>query len=175
MTSFAYDNFDNNFTSPEPTVKNPSKFISATSATAISLFGVENPEALHCSQWLWERDPWNPSPNAIPVKINIDNLRDFHLHSTTDKKHSGDKMSPLLTNYAWHVWDILVLRGEHFLHLLPHLGHPKRVNQIPLHKTTQIPCHAMNIKESTPDGNVEVVECLMQQGIGEPDDERFNA
>ena len=34
----------------------------------------------------------------------------------------------------------------------------------------------MNIKESTPDGNVKVVKCLMQQGgIGEPDDERFNA
>ena len=73
-------------------------------------------------------------------------------------------MSPLLTNYTWHVRDILVRRGEHFLHLLPHLGHPKTVNQIPLHKTTQTPCHAMNIKESMPDGNVEVVECLMQQG-----------
>ena len=176
MTSFAYDNFDINFNSSEPTVENTSKFISATSATAIPLFGVENPEALCCSQQLWERDPRNPSPNAVPVKINIDDLRDFHLHSTTNKRHSGDKMSPLLTNYTWHVQDILVRRGEHFLDLLPLLGRPKTVNQIPLHKTTQIPCRAMNIKESTPDGNVEVVECLMQQGgIGEPDDERFNA
>ena len=39
MTSFAYDNFDINFDSPEPTVENPSKFISATSATAIPLAG----------------------------------------------------------------------------------------------------------------------------------------
>jgi hypothetical protein len=128
MTSFAYDNFNISFNSPEPTVENPSKFMSATSATAIPLFGVENPEALHCSQQLWERDPQNPSPNAIPVKINIDDLQDFHLCSTTNKKHSSDKMSLLLTNYAWHVRDILVRHGEHFLHLLPHLGHPKTVN-----------------------------------------------
>ena len=70
MTSFTYDNFNINFTSPESTVENPSKFISATLATAIPLFGVENPEALRCSQQLWEKDPHKPSPNAVPVKIN---------------------------------------------------------------------------------------------------------
>ena len=121
-TSFAYNNFDINFTSPKPTVENPSKFISATLATAIPLFGVESFEVLCCSQQLWEKNPWNPSPDAIPIRINLDDLQNFHLHSVTNKKNTGDKMSPLLMNYAWHVQDILVHCGEYFLHLLWHLG-----------------------------------------------------
>ena len=48
-TSFAYDNFDINFKSSEPTIECPSTFVSATSATAIPLFGADNLEALQCS------------------------------------------------------------------------------------------------------------------------------
>ena len=33
----------------------------------------------------------------------------------------------------------------------------------------------MNIKESTTDGNIEVMECLLRQGgIGNPQDKQFN-
>jgi hypothetical protein len=90
-TAVAYDNFDINFTSSEPTIENPSKFISATSATAIPLYGVENPESLRCSQQLWEKDLRNPSPGAVPIKINLDDVRDFHLHSSTNKKSTHEK------------------------------------------------------------------------------------
>ncbi|KAH7913660.1 hypothetical protein BJ138DRAFT_1001804, partial [Hygrophoropsis aurantiaca] len=56
------------------------------------------------------------------------------------------------------------------------LGQPETVFQIPVHKTNQIPCRSMKIKQSTTDGNVEVMENLLQQGgIGDPDDESFNA
>ena len=174
-TAFAYDNFDINFKSPEPTVERPSSFVSATSAIAISLFGVANPETLRCSQRYWEKDPRNPSPSAQPTKINADDLSEFHLHSSS-RKTPGQKLSPLLANYAWHICDILIRRGEHFESLSPHLSQPITVTQIPLHQTTQIPCRSMNIKESTPDGNVEVLESLLHQGgIGEPEDGKFDS
>ena len=174
-TAFAYDNFDINFKSWEPTVEHPSSFVSATSATAIPLFGITNPDALRCSQRYWEKDPRNPSPSAQPIKINADDLREFHLHSSS-RKAPGQKLSPLLTNYAWHIRDILIRRGEHFGFLSPDLSQPATVNKIPLHQTTQVPCRSMNIKESTPDGNVEVLESLLHQGgIGEPEDKIFDS
>jgi hypothetical protein len=173
-TAFAYDNFDINFKSSEPTVEHPSSFVSATSATAIPLFGVSNPEALRSSQCYWEKDPKNPSPSAQPIKINLEGLSAFHLQSSS-RKAPGQKFSPLLANYAWHIRDILIQRGEHFGSLAPHLAQPAAVNRIPLHQTTQIPCRSMNIKESMPDGNIEVMESLLRQGgIREPEDKRFD-
>jgi hypothetical protein len=42
--------------------------------------------------------------------------------------------------------------------------------------THQIPCHAMDIKQSTTDGYVEVLEDLFRQGgIGDKHDSSFNA
>jgi hypothetical protein len=149
-------------------------FVSATSATAIPLFGVESLETLRCSDELWKKDLRNPSASVQPIKIDIDNLLSLHASSSTIKKTKG-QLSPLLSNYAWHVRDILIRRGEYFGHLAIHLGQPAPINPIPLHKTTQIPCCAMNIKESTPDGNIEVNENLLRQGgIGDPADPDFD-
>ena len=170
----ANNNFDINFKSSEPTVECPSSFISATSATAIPLFAVGNPEALRCSQRYWGKDPRNPSPSVQPIKIDAEDLNDFHLRSSS-RKAPSQKLSPLLANYAWHICNILVRQGEHFSFLSQHLAQPTSVNQIPLHQTTQIPCRSMNIKESTPDGNVEALESLLRQGgIGEPEDNNFD-
>ncbi|KAG2046241.1 hypothetical protein BDR06DRAFT_899551, partial [Suillus hirtellus] len=47
--SFAYDNFDINFKMHQPTVEHQSIFISATSATSIPLFGIEDPNDLQFS------------------------------------------------------------------------------------------------------------------------------
>jgi hypothetical protein len=106
-TAFAYDNFDISFKSSEPTVEHLSLFVSATSATAIPLFGVSNPEALRSSQHYWKKDPKNPSPSAQPIKINVEDLSAFHLQSSS-RKAPGQKLSPLLANYAWHIRDILI-------------------------------------------------------------------
>jgi hypothetical protein len=103
----AYDNFDINFKSLEPTMECPSSFVSTTSAMAIPLFGVADSEALQCSQCYWEKDPRNPSPSAQPTKINADDLSKFHLYSSL-RKAPSQKLSPLLANYAWHIHDILI-------------------------------------------------------------------
>jgi hypothetical protein len=70
---------------------------------------------------------------------------------------------------------ILIHHGEYFWYLSPELGQPDHIQQILIHKIMQIPCHSMNIKESTPDGNIKVLECLLcQGGIGEPEDKKFD-
>ncbi|KAG1906353.1 uncharacterized protein F5891DRAFT_1125666 [Suillus fuscotomentosus] len=66
--------------------------------------------------------------------------------------------------FAWHAWEILVHHGQHFQHFEKELCEPAPVERIPLHKTEQVPCRVMNIKQSTTDGNVEVMENLLHQG-----------
>src|ERR1700720_168192 len=47
--AFAYDNFNINFVTAQPTLEHETKFISVTSATVIPLFGVDDPAVLQCS------------------------------------------------------------------------------------------------------------------------------
>ncbi|KAG2126359.1 uncharacterized protein EDB93DRAFT_1097120, partial [Suillus bovinus] len=54
QSAFAYDNFDIDFKTDQPTLKHRSNFVSATSATVIPLFGVNSANQLRCSQWMWE-------------------------------------------------------------------------------------------------------------------------
>lgn len=175
-TAFAYDNFDIDFKTAEPTVEHQSTFVSATSATAIPLFGVENIEPLRCSETLWNRDPRNPSLSALPNEVDAKHMLKIHRRHTFTKRAPGETLSPLDKNFAWHIRDILVHRGEFFGVFLAQLGSPDVVDQIPVHKTEQIPCRSMRIKESTTDGNIEVMDNLQKQGgIGEPDDTHFTA
>ncbi len=68
----------------------------------------------------------------------------------------------LLERLAWHIHQILVKwGGAAFSCFLKDLGEPCPVNKIPVHKTQQVPFWAMNIKESTPDGNIEVMQNLL--------------
>ncbi|PPQ76588.1 hypothetical protein CVT26_012793 [Gymnopilus dilepis] len=178
-TAFAYDNFDIHFKTSQPTVEHSTSFISATSATAIPLFNVVDPSALRCSRELWEKDPLNPAPLLTPVQVDLNDMLRFHKESEAAKPpDEPTKLNPFLERYAWHIRDILLQHGPRDLkkRFATKLGEPDPINQIPVHKTEQIPCRAMNIKESTPDGNVEVMECLLNQGgIGDPHDDSFDS
>lgn len=133
--AFAYDNFDINFVTTEQTVEHQTKFVSATSATVIPLFGVGDPAVLRCSAELWKFDPLNPALSTSPIKADLDNMKLLReMHGSEDKKCPGDRLSPRLKRFAWHVRDILVQRGEHFDHLATHLGEPENIWVIPLHK-----------------------------------------
>ncbi|PPQ97757.1 hypothetical protein CVT26_001805 [Gymnopilus dilepis] len=166
QTAFAYDNFDISFKTAAPTVEKDTHFVSATSATAVPLYDVVNSSSLRCSEELWNKDPRNPSKLVIPVKFDISILRDLHKERSVLNNH--------LKINAWHVRDILLNQAVGFKHFVQENGQPATINQIPLHRTSQIPCRAMKIKESTADGNIEVVENLFRQGgIGEPEDQKF--
>ncbi|KAG1796109.1 hypothetical protein EV424DRAFT_1475282 [Suillus variegatus] len=146
-TALAYDNFDINFKTAQPTIEHQSQFVSSTSATAIPLYGVDDPADLHI----------------------------FHQEHSYGMALPGQQRSPRKENFAWHVRDILLNHGEHFDFLKHQNGNPAIVNAIPLHKTTQIPCQAMPIKQSTTNGNIEVMDSLLRQGrIGECKDINFD-
>ncbi|KAJ3555101.1 hypothetical protein NP233_g12284 [Leucocoprinus birnbaumii] len=167
------NNFDMTFKVAEPTLENHLYFVSATSATAVPIYRLVNKEDLRCSWQLWACDPKNP--DAIdPFYIDLDCLREFELKLGTRRKR-GEKQSVHAERLAWHVHAILVNHGPAcFTKYKSFLKEPDTVNQIPLHKTNQIPCCAMNIKESTQDGNIEVMEDLLKQGgLGEKGSSSF--
>ncbi|KAF5324267.1 hypothetical protein D9619_011146 [Psilocybe cf. subviscida] len=192
---FAYDNFDSTFKVSEPTVQHRSIFVSATSATVIPLYDVVNAEVLRCSNQLWEKDPLNPRKSVHTVMIDYNNLGKLHednpiFNSIAGPGELDDSMAeddeslkdedveptPYIETNAWHIRNILIEHGPACLkRFSKENGQPKPINQIPVHQTTQIPCRAMNIKESTADGNIEVIETLLRQGgIGDPRDAGFD-
>ncbi|KAG1815389.1 hypothetical protein EV424DRAFT_1348494 [Suillus variegatus] len=136
-TALAYDNFNIDFKTAQPTIEHQSQFISLTSATAIPLYGVDDPAVLCCLQEIRQRE-----------LSGADN-KDLHARKTSPGMFAT---SCSTTN-----------------------GNPAIVNAIPLHKTTQIPCRAMPIEQSTTDGNIEVMDSLLRQGrIGECEDVNFD-
>ena len=174
--SIAYDNFDINFKTSEPTLTHQSSFVSATSATAIPLVGVDDIEVLRCSDDLWKVDPRNPSPSASPVESDEFDLLKYHLMDSYNHPIPGKYISPQREAFAWHVREILVNHGQHFGHLSKHLDAPATVHQIPLTKTDQIPMRSMKIKQSSVDGNIDVMENLLRQGgLGDTTDPGFSA
>jgi hypothetical protein len=131
----AYDNFNINFKTSEPTLTHQTTFVSATSATAIPLVCVEDLEVLRCSDDLWKIDPRNPSPLASPVDFDKFDLLKYHLMDQYNHPIPGKYISPQHKAFAWHVHEILVNHGQYFGHLSKHLGTPETVLQIPLTKT----------------------------------------
>ncbi|EGO22204.1 hypothetical protein SERLADRAFT_440219 [Serpula lacrymans var. lacrymans S7.9] len=171
-SAFAYDNFDMDFKTAQPTIEHSSRFVSATSATVIPLFGVSDPAALRCSAELWQRDSRNPAATS-PFK-EIRSMLQYHKEDTYNKQLHPDKLSPRSEAFAWHVRSILVNQCTSFGHFSSLLGEPDIIDKIPVHKMNQIPCRAMNIKQSTPDGNIEVLDNLLRQGgIGDKSDKHF--
>ncbi|KAI9437345.1 hypothetical protein BJY52DRAFT_1230190 [Lactarius psammicola] len=163
----AYDNFDINFKTSEPTIAHCSSFVSATSATAIPLVGVENVDVLHCSAALWSVDPCNSSPSATPISFNEFDLLKFHVLDTYDRCAPDKEFSPWQEAFAWHIREILINHGQYFAHLSGQLGALESVFMIPLTKTEQIPMKSMKIKQSLVDGNIK-------GGLGDPTDPGFD-
>ncbi|KAF7309132.1 hypothetical protein MKEN_01115300 [Mycena kentingensis (nom. inval.)] len=183
--AYAFDNFDVKFPTSEPTVENPGAFVSATSATALPLFGVTSANrcALQCADELWRKDPRNPDPHANPLVNGSDAelLAEFHMADTDGRPASGESLSPREKRFSWYALEILLRYGApaspEFKELLVEIaGGPVPVRLIPLHETKQAVFSAMPIKQSTADGNLQVLENLFRQsGIGEPESPLFSS
>ncbi|KAH9015996.1 hypothetical protein EDB85DRAFT_1817773, partial [Lactarius pseudohatsudake] len=174
--AIAYDNFDINFKTSEPTLTHQSSFVSATSATAVPLVGVDNIDALRCSEALWAVDPRNPSSSVSRAGFDEFDLLKFHVTDTYNWPPPGTEFSPRQKAFAWHVREILINHGQHFGYLSKKLGTPETVLRIPVSKTDQVPMRSMRIKQSSVDGNVEVMENLLSQGgLGDPTEPDFEA
>ncbi|KAG1839243.1 hypothetical protein F4604DRAFT_1885308 [Suillus subluteus] len=165
QSAFAYDNFDMDFKTKQPTLEHRSNFVSATSATVMPLFGVNSADQLYSL-------PLNP---PHPLFIELKSMMQLHKDNTYNQQPNPTRPSPWQEAFAWHIQEILVHHGQHFHHFEKELGELALVDCIPLHKTEQVPCCAMNIKQSTTDGNVVVMENLLHQGgIGDPNSSEFD-
>ena len=150
--------------------------MSTTSTTLVPLYGVHNADVLCCSAQLWARDFCNPSPTLLPLLSETRQMILLHKMHTYMKQPQSGTLSPQQEAFVWHIHDVLVHHGQYFGHFLPKLGEPSSVHKIPVHKTDQIPCHAMNIKQSSIDGNIKVMEELLRQGgLGDINDTGFDA
>ncbi|KAH9071525.1 hypothetical protein EDB83DRAFT_2313561 [Lactarius deliciosus] len=175
-TAIAYDNFDINFKTSELTLTHQLSFVSATSATAVPLVGVDDINALRCSEVLWSVDPRNPSSSVLRAGFDEFNLLKFHVTDTYNWPPPGMEFSPRQKAFAWHIREILINHGQHFGYLSNKLGAPDTVLRIPVSKTDQVPMKSMKIKQSSVDRNVEAMENLLcQGGLGDPMEPDFEA
>ncbi|KAG1890422.1 uncharacterized protein F5891DRAFT_965005 [Suillus fuscotomentosus] len=164
--AFAYDNFDIAFNVAQPTLENHSFFVSTTSATVISLYGVDesNEEVLRSSAKLWASDPKNPSPSLFPLMNESRSFLMLHKKDTYNQQMNPTQLSGQEEAFAWHIYAILIQHNQNFKHFADKLDEPETIQRIPIHKTNQIPCCSMNIKQSTTDRNIEVLDNLFHQG-----------
>ncbi|KAG1888595.1 hypothetical protein F4604DRAFT_1877194 [Suillus subluteus] len=165
-TALAYDNFDIDFKTAQPTIEHQSQFISSTSATAIPLYGINNHVVLRCSHEIQQNESSSLVRASLAAgKLTTKDLHIFHQENSYGTIPPGKCLSPHEENFAWHVCDILLNHGKYFDFLKHHHDDPVIVNAIPLHKTRQ----------STTDGNIEVMDTLLRQGgIGECEEVGFD-
>ncbi|KAI0267690.1 hypothetical protein BC834DRAFT_1040462 [Gloeopeniophorella convolvens] len=106
--------------------------------------------------------PMDPAPGPSPAPAPAPNA------SSLPKR-----ASPLITQriLAWHFRNALVTYCTGFSYVRQMLGQPETILQIPVMKTSTVPCRAMDIDQSTNDGQADIVENLFRQaGIGIPED-----
>lgn len=175
--AFAYDNFDIVFNIAQPTLKKHSSFVSTTSTTVIPLYGVNesNEQALQCSANLWASNPKNPLPSLFPLMNEHRSFIMLHKKDTYNRKINPMWPSGREEAFAWHVRAILIQHNQNFKDFSDKLEEPETIQRIPIHKTNQIPCCSMNIKQSTTDGNIKVLDNLLRQGgIRDKSEDKFD-
>lgn len=165
LFALAYDNFDMDFKSWSATIEKPGDTLKhATSALIFPLLhGVLTGDLKYC-EMLWRTNPFNPT---IPEeqKRNTSNWK--RLLSAPGADHVRQRKETL----AWHFRNALVTHSKPFERFQKDRGMPETVLQIPVVKTTHIPCRAMDIDQSTVDGQAEILENLyMQANVGDPQD-----
>ncbi|KAI0691137.1 hypothetical protein BC835DRAFT_1417357 [Cytidiella melzeri] len=165
ILAFAYDNFDMDFKSWSPTIDNPRDTLKhATSALAFPLEHDVTPEDLECCTALWNTNRLNPD---IPREQH----RSIHSWVSLITSPSPDRRDRTKRIFAWHFRHALIMYCKLFERFREHLGSPETIEQIPIKQTTHIPCRAMDINQSTADGQAEILENLFAQAnIGDPTD-----
>lgn len=174
VTSYAYDNFDIDLKTAQPTTENPeSTLVHLTSGTLIPLQHNVTKEDLEISAELWKTSQWNPKlPEEERLARPKPNIYQF-LGIHPEPEHPSSKLTRRQREFARKFREDLVFHGPEYFHQYrQNIGEPERVEMIPLQKTKQYPARAMDVKNSTIDGNIRAVSNLLQQGgVGDPNDE----
>jgi hypothetical protein len=134
LTSYAYDNMDIDFKHSVPTEERPQDtLIHITSGTLLPLYNVSVGD-LDCSEDLWKKYHHNPGSHN----------QDLTRHEQFN---------------AWkYLSDLIHFGPDNLRQFKSKLKDPEPINLILLHKTTQVPLQAVDVRPSTPAGNAQALE-----------------
>lgn len=168
LAMVAYDNFDVELKHLVPTVEKPhDSLLHMTSGTFIPMEHGVTVADLCGAEKLWKESPDNPENRGQPEQIDWTKL--LTIHPQVEHPSGLDRRE------RFQVWqfkfDLYTYGPEYFRRFLAKLGEPEDIERIPLVKTRQVPAQAMDVNQSSVDGNIEALQTLFQQlGIGDPSD-----
>lgn len=165
--AYVLDNFDVAIRHKVSTVEQPdSSLHHLISASFIKLVHCTRDD-LKWSTYLWNRSRYNDKRTVIPPSPSIVDL--FSLHPETI---DGDNLDRKDRFNQWKFLVDLCTHGpDYFRQFLARIADPESVDKIPITKTFQVPAKAMDLNNSTVDGNISaIVDLLKQAGVLDPAD-----
>ncbi|KZT73986.1 hypothetical protein DAEQUDRAFT_660942, partial [Daedalea quercina L-15889] len=159
LTMIAYDNFDIKLKQLVPTIDKPhDSLLHMTSGTFIPLDHDVSLTDMQCSDQIWEHSPYNP---VNVGKTEVEWKRLLTLHPQSDHPSGLDRRE------CFNAWlfkrDLFLYGPEYFRKFAMKLGDLEEIDSIPLTKSRQIPAEAMDINQSSVQGNVEALRTLFKQ------------
>ncbi|KAF8121569.1 hypothetical protein EV363DRAFT_1457439 [Boletus edulis] len=161
LASYAYDNFDVDLKSDIASVEKSNDSLKhLTSGLLFPMVHGVTTEDLRCSQEIWLKSPLNRqvAEEDKPPKRTWRDLVHLHLtdHSSTSRHISFN---------SWMFLRDLCTHGPEYFHQFQSRIHPPNpIEQIPLTKTPIFATRAMDVNNSTVNGNIHAVNLLLEQG-----------
>ena len=165
--ALAYDNFDVDLKISVPVVEKAGETLKhLTSGLAFPLqHGIQR-EDLRYSKYLWDKSELNPKNVGIAM-----NKKTYHDLLLLFREPDDGKPD---SHNAFNVWVFLrdlIENIEGLADLKSEIREPDVIEHIPVMKTEIFPAYAMDVSNSTISGNIQAIECLMEQvGYSNPDD-----
>ncbi|KAM6491737.1 hypothetical protein JOM56_012777 [Amanita muscaria] len=166
LAAYAYDNFDVDLKQSVPVIEKSNQTLKhLTSGLLFPLQHGKTKEDLACSDYLWQRSKLNPrnSQTVTGMKTYCDLPLLFYGPGNAPPSHASFN--------TWIFLRDLIEQVEGFDYLQGQFEIPELLEAIPVKKTDIIPAYAMDVNNSTVNGNIQAIEQLMAQGgVGSPDD-----
>lgn len=166
LASYAYDNFDVDLKSEVPLAEKSNESLKhLTSGLLFPLSHGVSTDDLKCSNELWTKSALNPNAtNNLAPRPSWYNLVMLHPEPLDTEFSRRDRFN------SWIFLNDLCTYGPKYFHQFKSMiSPPDAIDQIPLTKTPIIAARAMDINNSTVNGNIRaVVELLEQGGISDP-------
>ena len=160
LASVAYDNFDVELKTTIPSVDKPHEnLVHLTSGTFIRLDHGVTASDLRCSAEVWEHSPNNPKNHGKVNPINWRRLTNLH-PETPRPSHLTRRQR--FQKYIF-LRDLIAHGPTYFASFARELEDPEAVDMIPLVQSQQIPARAMDINQSSVNGNIEALNDLFHQ------------
>ena len=156
---FIYDNFDMDFKVTQPTTGKTGSHTSMTSATfapyaqGLMLENLKFTRELHVTS-RFNKDNAPGSPVVYTPRIQ---------DVTPPPEGLVNSLHSLHKAFTWHLQAILIQQDQSFGKYRQYLGLPDAIDPFPVTKTLQFPASAINVGESSSDGNWEVFKSLLEQ------------